>query len=70
MTEDDLKELWPESEKKCLEKYENLKNEIVSNKQAMYPGEDIVDMLETDLEQMKPTDLFDTLDPQGQQEHE
>ena len=67
---DEEKELLPESEEKCLKEYNNREGEIVSNKKAMYPGEDVVDMLETNLEQLRPTDLLDTLDPQGQQEQE
>ena len=67
---DEKEEFFPESEKKCLEAYEGKKKEIESNKKAIYPGEETIDILETcNLESLKPIHLGETIDGQGEQEN-
>ena len=57
-------------EVECLAEYIKRKDEIESNRQAIYPGEATIDYLESaDLEILKPTHLLETLNGQGEQEN-
>ena len=56
---------------KCIEIYKNKLEEIVRNKDMIYPGEGTIDLLENfDLEANKPEHVYDALDNQRQQEKE
>ena len=59
------------SSESCEEVYRNRLNEIRSNKSFIYPSEDIIDLLDSDdLEDQRPTHVFDMLDSQREQENE
>ena len=56
---------------KCTEVYQNKLEEICRNKNAIFPGEGKLDLLENfDLEKNKPQHVYNTLDNQRQQEEE
>ena len=66
----ELAELFPYDEVKCLEQYEDRKDEISSVKDLIFPGESAIDLndggfFDTD----RPTHVFDELDCQGQQQN-
>ena len=57
--------------KKCIEIYEKRKDEWQRNKKAIFPGEDIIDIIETnDLEEMKPLHLYDMIASQNMQQND
>ena len=68
---DEVKELHPEEEVECIEKYNENLLEIQDNREAIYPGERTINLLDNeDLEIHRPAHLCDMLDTQGQQENE
>ena len=68
---DEVKELHPEEEVKCIEKYGDKLLEIQDNREAIFPGERTINLLDNeDLEIHRPAHLCDMLDTQGDQENE
>ena len=60
----------PQDENECLAEYIERREVIDSNREAIYPGEPTIDLLEgEDLAMMRPTHLLETLDNQGDQEN-
>ena len=59
------------SPKRCIDIYEERKEELQQNKEAVFPGEKIVDILDTaDLEEMKPLHLYDMIASQNIQQND
>ena len=51
--------------------FEQRIDELKANKKSIYPGEEMLDIIDTtDLEDMKPADLYDTLASQNIQQNE
>ena len=66
---DEAKEL-PLGEEGCIHEFARRQKEIESNRKSIYPGEEVLDLLEGgDLEIMRPSHLVETLDGQGDQEN-
>ena len=60
----------PLEEEACIAEFAKRQKEIEANRRSIYPGEEILDLLEgEDLEAIKPTHLMETLDGQGTQEN-
>ena len=52
-----------------MNKYNSRKNEIIANRKTLYPGEDVIELLDlADLNLNKPEHVADVLDCQGEQE--
>ena len=57
--------------KECIKTYEKYIKTIEENREAIYPGDGIINLFESDdLEIQKPQHIFDVLDSQRQQENE
>ena len=57
--------------KECIKVYEDRKQELIDNKSMIFPGEQIVDALDTaDLEEMKPSHIYDLIASQNVQEND
>ena len=66
---DEKKEL-PMDEDACYKEFVKRRDEIVLNRKTIYPGEEIIDLLEgEDLILQRPEHLLETLDGQGNQEN-
>ena len=66
---DEEDEFHPESGKDCIEEYKKRKDLIKRNKEAIYPGEGTIDLLENmDLDVQRPAHIFDMLDGERQQQ--
>ena len=69
---DEWKELKPENAEACLEEYSKRQSRIDIIKGIIFPGEkalDLDDINPSDFEDNRPQHIFDTLDPQGEQEN-
>ena len=55
---------------KCIALYKEHEERILQNRSLMFPGEPIMDDMDTDLTEMRPTSVYDSLNPQGEQEEE
>ena len=67
----ETEEFYEDSVDDCIEEYESRKNEIIANKKTMYPGEDVIELLDLgDLKMSKPEHVADVLDCQGEQNNE
>ena len=59
------------SPKGCIKVYEDRKQELIENKSKMFPGEQIIYALDTaDLEELKPSHIFDLIASQNVQEND
>ena len=59
------------SPKDCIDTYEQRKEELQENKKAIFPGEDIIDIIDTtDLEETKPIHLYDMIASQSMQQND
>ena len=57
--------------KGCIEVYQNRKQELIDNKLAIFPGEQITDAIDTaDLEEMKPSHIYDLIASQNVQDND
>ena len=64
----DFKRLNP---KDCISVYNERKQELIDNKRKMFPGEEVIDAIDTaDLEELKPTHIYDLIASQNIQENE
>ena len=55
----------------CCGLYNTMKEEILTKRKIMFPGEDIVEMTDFEvLAENRPTHIYDTLNPQGELENE
>ena len=60
----------PQDEDACIEEYIKRRDDINTNREAIYPGEATIDLLEgEELELKRPTHLVEMLDNQGDQEN-
>lgn len=67
----EIDEFFEDSMEDCIAQYQSRRDEIISNRKAIYPGEDIIELLENgDLEYGKPEHFADILDCQGEQNNE
>ena len=67
----ETEEFYEDSVDDCIKEYETRKREIIANKETMYPGEDIIELLDLgDLKMSKPEHVADVLDCQGEQNNE
>ena len=64
---EDLFRHYPE---KCIDLYKEHEQTILRNRSLMFPGEAAMDEMDTDISEMRPTTIYDTLNPQGEQEDE
>ena len=56
----DEKKLFAQDERKCIEKFYKMIEDIQANKEMIFPGEETIDLLENlDLELHKPMHIFD-----------
>ena len=55
---------------KCIALYKEHEEIILQNRSLMFPGEPVMDDMDTDLSELRPTTIYDTLNPQGEQEEE
>ena len=68
---DEVKEFCRWSAKDCVSVYEERKEELKQNKSKIFPGEEVLDVIDTeDISEMKPTHLYDTLASQNVQQNE
>ena len=68
---DERKEFCRWDPKQCIEIYNMKKNELQANKAKVFPGEEIIDALNTvDLEQLKPSHLYDSIASQNVQQND
>ena len=64
-------EFHPGDKNKCIEEYNKRIEMIKWNKEAIYPGEGTIDLLENlDLDIQRPAHIYDMLDGEGQQQQE
>ena len=64
-------EFHEDSMENCVNKYNSRKNEIIANRKTLYPGEDVIELLDlADLNLNKPEHVADVLDCQGEQEND
>ena len=64
-------EFHPGDKNKCIEEYNRRIEMIKWNKEAIYPGEGTIDLLENlDLDIQRPAHIYDMLDGEGQQQQE
>ena len=62
-------EFCPDNGKECIKEYNKRKDLIKRNKEAIYPGEGTIDLLENmDLDDQRPAHIYDMLDGEGQQQ--
>ena len=67
----DEKNLFANDVRKCIEKFQQIIEDIKANKKMIFPGEETIDLIENlDLELHKPMHIFDLLDSQREQERE
>ena len=67
----ETEEFYEDSVDECVEVYNLRKNEIIVNREKIYPGEDTIELFEIgDLEMRKPEHVADILDCQGEQDNE
>ena len=60
----------PQDEDACIEEYIKRRDDINTNREAIYPGEATIDLLEgEEMELKRPTHLVEMLDNQGDQEN-
>ena len=56
---------------KCIEKFHEKEESITSLRRAIYPGEEVLEMLDNqDLSEFRPTAIYDKLDAEGEQDQE
>ena len=67
----EINELFPYDQEKCLNEYQNRKDGISQIKNTIFPGESAIDLdLCEFFEKERPTHVFDNLDCQGEQDNE
>mgnify|MGYP001215842512 CR=1 FL=1 len=55
---------------KCQQLYKDNEAAIQVNRKEMFPGELTVDLMDLELSDMRPSHVYDTLNPQGEQDEE
>ena len=67
----EVDEFHPDNGKECVKVYNERKELIKQNKEAIYPGEGMIDLLENmDLDDQRPAHIYDLLDGERQQQKE
>ena len=66
----ETEDLFRHSPQQCVDLYKEHESTILRNRSLMFPGEPAMDEMDTDILEMRPTTIYDTLDPQGEQEDE
>ena len=64
---EDLFRQFPE---KCIALYKEHEATILQNRSLMFPGESVIEDMDLDISKMRPTAVYDNLNPQGEQEEE
>ena len=64
---DEVVEFYRHSSDDCVVEYDSRKEEVNLNRKKMFPGEDVIEL--ADIGDLKPEQVFDTLDCQGEQEN-
>ena len=55
----------------CIELYDAHKKEILQNRKLLYTGEEVVELMDLEMiVEMRPSHVYDTLNPEGEQEQE
>lgn len=67
----EVEELARNDPERCISLYSNeKKNEVISNRKKLYPGEDVISLMDNDdFKLQRPTHIYDTLNGQGEQEN-
>merc|ERR1711884_309535 len=55
---------------KCQQLYKDNEATIQLNRKELFPGEPTVDLMDLELSDMRPSHIYDTLNPQGEQDEE
>ena len=66
----ETEDLFRHSPDKCIALYKENEERIVQNRSLMFPGEPAMDDMDKDISEMRPTAIYDTLNPQGEQEED
>ena len=68
---DETKEFHEDSMEDCVKEYNSRKEEITENRKTLYPGENVIELLDIgDLKMSKPEHVANILDGQGEQDNE
>ena len=68
---DEVRDLLRNYPQACVELYESQKEAINIRRKLMYPGEDVIELMDFQtLEEMRPSHIFDSLNPEGEQQEE